>query len=460
MVVWSTSNLSQLPAFRLDAEYYHPDYIRMHNTLMRSNAVPIADFAYVTDGIHASPDWVENDGIRYLSAMCVKDNEILPDAAGMISKQQNVSNPRTQARLNDVLLTSVGTIGNAAVVDEEVLPANMDRHLGIIRINNYDEVDPYYLSTFLNCKYGQFQTLREATGNVQLNLFIAKIKRILVPIGKEFNDIGDSVRQAYTLRKSAQSALESASDFWVQRFGLDINLRNELSYKSKFSDILTNLDFRFDPEYFQPKYRQIKEIIQSLNPIEIVPLGSLLDTLTNGHTPRYHDLSIGDVTFLTAEHVHDFRIDYSSHKRILMSDHTNLLGRTRLHSGDMLMTIKGKIGNVALVKDVENPININQDVALLRFKKGINPYYVMGYLNSKIGKTLIEQASTGQINPFLRLGTIRELLVPIFDPAIMDELGNSIEKIVIEGYQKEIEFQLLMAQAKYQIETIIQRGYH
>jgi hypothetical protein len=48
-----------------------------------------------------------------------------------------------------------------------------------------------------------------------------------------------------------------------------------------------------------------------------------------------------------AEHVSDFEVHYDSDKRILL-------------------TIKGRVGNAALVEYLPGPANINQDVALLR----------------------------------------------------------------------------------------------
>ena len=191
MIDWNQISLTNLPrGFRIDPEYYQSTYLELETKLAGSNPVPIEQFAFVTDGIHASPEWVEENGVTYLSAKSVKDNEIILDSAGQISKAQDVANPRTQAQLDDVLLTTVGTIGNAAVVDKNVLPANMDRHLGIIRIHDKTLVDPYYLATFLNCTFGQYQSIRESTGNVQLNLFIDKINKMLVPIGSEFNEVG------------------------------------------------------------------------------------------------------------------------------------------------------------------------------------------------------------------------------------------------------------------------------
>lgn len=177
MAVWGVIQFSELVNLRFDPEYYQPSYLELEKSLKAAEPICIDDFAYVTDGIHASPEWVEEGGILYLSAKCVKDNYFVLADAGQVSQSQNKLNPRTQAKIGDVLLTTVGTIGNAAVVDETILPANMDRHLGIIRITEASGVDPYYLATFLNSNFGRFQTVRESTGNVQLNLFIEKAKQ-------------------------------------------------------------------------------------------------------------------------------------------------------------------------------------------------------------------------------------------------------------------------------------------
>ena len=157
MAVWSVVKLSALAlGLRCDPEYYHPRNLADAKHLARSKPQSIGTMAFVTDGIHGSPEEVEADGIRYLSAKCVKDNAFALGDALRISDAQHTANPRTSLRENDVLITTVGTIGNAAVVQAEILPANSDRHLGIIRINKDALVDPYYLAAFLNCKYGRF----------------------------------------------------------------------------------------------------------------------------------------------------------------------------------------------------------------------------------------------------------------------------------------------------------------
>jgi restriction endonuclease S subunit len=454
MAVWSIIQFSQLVDLRLDSEYYQPINLKLEKSLKAAKPIPISNFAYVTDGIHGSPDWVEENGILYLSAKCVKDNYFSLANAGKISQSQNTLNPRTQARLDDVLLTTVGTIGNAAVVDEKILPANMDRHLGIIRIDKESCINPYYLATFLNSKFGIFQTIRESTGNVQLNLFIEKIKNLLVPIGDRFNDVGKLTRKAYDKRYESESLYAEAEALLLHELGLDnLDLSTQKTYVANFSETVEG--DRLDAEYFQPKYYRVLDAIKSTKPKEIIPFGILLDSITNGQTPLHHDLSQGDITFLTAEHIFDFRINYDSEKRVLNEHHQNKLKKTQLQENDILITIKGRVGNAAVVKNLSKSVNINQDVALLRLQEKYHPYYISGFINSIFGKALTEQISTGQINPFLGLGKLQQLPIPIFETSCMDRIGEKIQQKVNEAFQMQQEAENLLEQAKHRVEQMI-----
>ncbi|MBI3090280.1 MAG: hypothetical protein HYY96_06390 [Candidatus Tectomicrobia bacterium] len=123
MAVWSAIPLSQVAtAARLDAEYYKPDYLTLANSLERMKPITVGAFAYVTDGIHASPDIVEEGGVCYLSAKCVKDNEFALGDTLFISEAKHRANKRTQMKIDDVLLITVGTIGNAAVATIDYRP--------------------------------------------------------------------------------------------------------------------------------------------------------------------------------------------------------------------------------------------------------------------------------------------------------------------------------------------------
>lgn len=454
MAVWSIIQFSDLVDLRLDSEYYQPNYLKLESILKATHPILIDDFAFVTDGIHNPPERVEEEGIIYLQAKSVRNNYFSLSNASYISLDQHKLNPRTQVKSGDVLVTTTGTIGDSAVVDIEVLPANTDRDLGIIRISNQADIDPYYLATFLNCKFGRFQTLRESTGNVQLHLFISKIKNLLVPVGDRFNEVGNLTRKAYNKRRESESLYAEAEALLLHELGLDtLDLSTQKTYVANFSETVEG--DRFDAEYFQPKYYRVLDALKSLNPKRIVPLKELLEDIKNGQTPLRHDLSQGDVTFLTAEHILDFRINFDSDKRILKKHHETQLKKTQLKEKDILITIKGRIGNAAVVEGLSKSVNINQDVGLLRLKENYHPYYVSGFINSIAGKELTDQIGTGQINPFLGLGKLQKLMIPIFDLDYMTEIGNKVEQKVHEAFQKQEEAENLLEQAKLRVEEMI-----
>ncbi|NJR53125.1 MAG: hypothetical protein HC780_29780 [Leptolyngbyaceae cyanobacterium CSU_1_3] len=77
-----------------------------------------------------------------------------------------------------------------------------------------------------------------------------------------------------------------------------------------------------------------------------------------------------------------------------------------------------------MVEGLSKSVNINQDVGLLRLKENCHPYYVSGFINSIAGKELTSQIGTGQINPFLGLGKLKKLMIPIFDQDHMNKIGR------------------------------------
>jgi len=85
------------------------------NEIRQKDNQKIKQFAFVTDGIHASIDFDETSNINLVSAKAPKDNEFDLSKTGYISEKMHKKNPRTALRENDVILSTVGTIGNCAI---------------------------------------------------------------------------------------------------------------------------------------------------------------------------------------------------------------------------------------------------------------------------------------------------------------------------------------------------------
>jgi hypothetical protein len=102
---------------RIDAEYFKNENLFLSATLKKHELVTIGEFAYVTDGIHTAIDYCENSRINLISATSPKENIFDLSRQVFILEDAHSKNPRTALKKGDVIVSTVGTIGNCAVVD-------------------------------------------------------------------------------------------------------------------------------------------------------------------------------------------------------------------------------------------------------------------------------------------------------------------------------------------------------
>ncbi len=255
--------LSDYNKLRLDSEYFQKKYIEYFSVLKNSDFVKLGDVAFITDGIHSSIDFDENSNINLISAKSPKENYFDLSSNSYISSKQHKENPRTALKENDVILSTVGTIGNCAVVEKNILPANSDRHIGIIRIN--ERLKPYFLSSFLLSKYGKFQTLRESTGNVQLNLFIYKIKELIIPLlSMDFQNVIENIcKESFNISENAKTLYSDAEKIMLKELDLlDFKPSTENIAIKRLKDSYLKTG-RLDSEYYQIKYDDIESKIRN-----------------------------------------------------------------------------------------------------------------------------------------------------------------------------------------------------
>jgi hypothetical protein len=250
---------------RLDSSYFlKSDVERLHNL----NALPhdrIGDVCYVTDGIHTSISFEEGSGIKVISAKHPKNGFLDLASVEEISEQFHRENPRTALRENDVLISTVGTIGNSAVVRSEALPANSDRHVAILRTldDGIRPVSPEYISIFLNSSYGRMQTRRETTGNVQPNLFLVKIRDIKLPRFSEQleNRLSGLSLSSLAHHRAHHNSMIHAEETLLKALGLANWLPPEpLSYSALASDVFDAR--RFDARFFAPRIQALLDILR------------------------------------------------------------------------------------------------------------------------------------------------------------------------------------------------------
>ncbi len=204
---------------RIDSEYYLKKYLNFEKIIKNKECFKVSDFSIVTDGEHGSPDLDENSGIYYLSGNNIKENSIDLSDIRFCSEKLHLKNLRSSIKKNNVLMSIVGTVGKASVVYEEFL-GNTDRNVATIK--EIERINPFYLSVFLNSKYGKFQTERFSTGNVQPLLNLLQVKSILINnLNFEFqNTIEKSALKSFRLKQKSQQTYQQAENLLLEELGL------------------------------------------------------------------------------------------------------------------------------------------------------------------------------------------------------------------------------------------------
>lgn len=450
-------------AFRVDSDYFQKRFLanERHIKSLNWNYLESLSQSIKSFGAYSLCNEIDylDKGIPFLRGQNIKNGIVDFSDCLYISEAANQLLWKSEVKPRMVLLTMSGSVGDAAVALEEWgYPINSNQD--IAKITTVSNLNPFYLCVFLNCRFGNLQMQRLPVGSVQQHTFIWQLEKLVIPvlsdpfqlrIEKCFNAAHQKLEQSKSLYAEAESLL-------LDELGLkDWQPSDENIAVKSFAESFRSAG-RIDAEYYQPRYDQALARLKKLKPKQIVPLESLLTLITNGHTPLHHDLSVGEVPFLMAEHVSDFCIDFDSHKRILTEHHQFELRRTQLQKGDVLITIKGRVGNAAVVEHLLGPTNINQDVALLRIIRGIHPYYIVGYLNSFIGKTFVNQICTGQINPFLGLGNLRTLSIPLFEDERMKSIGQRLKQKIDQAYEAAQSSKRLLDIARRGVEIAIEEN--
>lgn len=76
----------------------------------------------------------QDTGINFVKVECIENGQILQENLMHISEEANIAMKRSQLRSNDILVTIAGRLGSTAIVSDNILPANTNQAVALIRL--------------------------------------------------------------------------------------------------------------------------------------------------------------------------------------------------------------------------------------------------------------------------------------------------------------------------------------
>ncbi len=315
-------------------------------------------------------------------------------------------------KFKDVTVTISGAhydvIGRAAIFLDYHPQSVTNQNIAVIKTDE-NLLNPFYLTIFLNSKYGKEQLWMLSRQTGQFNLSCREVEELLIPLlDVDFQqEIETLAKNFFDLIEKAKSLYSQAEKLLLEKLGLKgFQAKYELSYTANLSKVFGV--HRIDAEYFQTTYDSFMEGLKERS--EIAKLK-------------------------------EFILDFQK----LKSPYEPKVG-------DFLLT-KDLMPVIAYV--VKEPVEgiATSSISILKVNENkINKEYLALCINSIIGKLQIKREGGGSTIIHWRPEQIKNLQVPILYKKVQEEISSLIE----QSHETKQRARELWEEAKRKVERAIE----
>jgi type I restriction enzyme, S subunit len=344
-------------------------------------------------------------GVFAVNQKCVRGGKVQIEPCRPHAPEVSVDE-RIRLRSGDVCVnsTGTGTIGRVGLwMSPEQGIYFPDSHVTLLRVSP-GKVEPTFLAYTLDSTYVQQRIEREcysgSTNQVELNR-------------SAFLGLDLSVPPIPEQRKIA--AILSSIDETIERTE-EIALQLDLLFRATRDALLVGglVSGTVPPGWGS------------------VALEDLAQVITKGTTPTTygHDYVALGVPFLRVENITENGELQIDKVKFISNETHQFLARSRLRAGDVLLSIAGALGRVAVVPETVVEANLNQAIALVRLKPdAVDVSYLTHALMGPQVQAQIGLAKSQLAQANLNLAQVGSLLVPFpprFEQRRIAEILNAI----------------------------------
>lgn len=435
---------------RIDSEYFKKKFLIEDQNRSKFKNEYLGNIAFITDGQHGYHEVDDNSPIRHLTAKNAKGWFANDLSADRIAKWVDDNNKRSSLCKNDLILSTRGTVGLCAIVDNDVLPANIDQDVARIEIIKKD-ILPSVVLTYLNSQIGQDWLERNQTGMVQQGIALWRVREIPLPVFSiPFQDKIDSIIKISKSQKvQAKTIYSQAETLLLQSIGLlDFKPSSEAVNIKNFKDLL-GASGRLDAEFYDKKYEEFENKIKcnAKGFTSIAEEYTLVNKLSKKDLGYYKYIEIGDINVS----------DGTSTFNTIETKYLPANAKTEVKIGDILISkVRPNRGAVTIIEtDADNMI-VSGAFTVLRGKA--DSKYIVETLKVILRLDMYKQwllkFNVGTQYPVIKDDDILNLPIPLIEKSIQDEINDFLTQSQV--LKKESEH--LLEVAKKAVEIAIEEG--
>ncbi|MCB0737699.1 MAG: restriction endonuclease subunit S, partial [Bacteroidetes bacterium] len=322
----------------------------------------------------------EESGINFIKIESITDDGIfLKDKFNYISEKCHQALKRSQLFENDVLFSIAGAFGRSAVVTQDVLPANTNQALSIIRPN--ERLLSNYLRAILKSEHILHVIESLKVGVAQYNLSLKQINELQIPL------------PPLSIQEEIVAEIEGYQKI------IDGAKAVVAHYKPKID---------IDPDW------------------EMVELNSICDVRDGTHdSPKY--VQEGGIPFVTQKNITKEGLSFDNVNYISQEDHEKIIKRSNVEYGDIIFSMIGANRGMSCLIDDKRVFSI-KNVGLIKPQGKAEQKFILFYLQSQNAQTYVEQVSAGGAQAFVSLRNLRAFPIPLPDIETQRQIVAQIKK--------------------------------
>ena len=431
---------------RIDAEYYQKKYLAYQDIINRHDVLPlfkIADFLIGPFGsAYDTSSYVEQSDYRYIRGQDVKpfllqdtSPRYMADSDFFILKKYALSS-------NDILVSVVGTLGNACIIQNHEIPAIFSCKSTAIKSTG---INPFYLLCYLNSKYGKSLLLRKERGAIQKGLNLYDLKTLDTPM---FSDLFSEciemcVNRSFDCIRQAKCNYRDATKQIEEIVGQEQELP-EINCSTKTISESFSSTGRLDAEFDQEKYRAYETgILSAAQGYTYIKKEFLqIKEKCSRELDAYNYVEIGDID------VGAGTATFNAVNTSELPDNAKIMTK----QGDLLVsTVRPNRGAVAILED--EGLLVSGAFTVLRENGNYPKEILQVLLRTSIYRDWLLRFNVGTSYPVIKDEDVLNMPIPLFEETVKQSIVSKVKEAASLRSQSE----QLLEYAKQAVEMAIEQ---
>ncbi|MBQ7221399.1 MAG: hypothetical protein IJS28_10505, partial [Synergistaceae bacterium] len=305
---------------------------------------------------------------------------------------------------------------------------------------------PYFLSAFLNCKYGYYQLQRRGVKTTRPAVKLVELQDVQIPkMSDEFDSLIEEVtRRGIDARAESVRLYTQADSLLTSQLGQVPHDSTSTTTRS-LSEVFSA--GRLDAEYFMPKYDDILGIINSYKDgcATISSLFRQVTTKCSRTEPSYRYVEISDINIGTGS------ASYNDIQTPDLPDNAKIM---TLKDDVLVSKVRPNRGAVAILD--EDGLLVSGAFTVLREAADYKREVLQVLLRSELYRELLLRFNVGTSYPVIKDEDVMNLPIPLIDSDTQSLIADHVRQSFFLRRRSDS----LISSAVHAVELAIESGEH